>query len=103
MNERTTELLKQLGGWEALEIDGDKLQEIRKEQEVEGRNMASLFHQTYVQNDAGKRVLEIMMKQTLLKPTVRPASSQFEAGIREGRADMVRQILLNIEIAEGAV
>lgn len=103
MNERTIELLKSLDGWDSLEIEGDKLEAIRKEQEAEGRNLASLFHQAFVQNPAGQRVLEVMIKQTLMRPTVKPASSQFEAGIREGRADLVRQILLNLEIAEGAV
>ena len=103
MNERTIELLKGLNGWESLEIDGEALENVRKEQEAEGRNIASLFHQTFVQNPAGARVLDLMIKQTLMRPTVKPASSQFEAGIREGKADLVRQILLNIEIAEGAV
>ena len=103
MNERTVELIKQLRGWEALEIDGEKIDEIRKQQEAEGRELASLFHQTFVQNPAGQRVLELMIKQTIMRPTVTPAATQFEAGIREGKADLVRQILLNLEIAEGAV
>ena len=67
----------------------------------EAREIASLFHQTYVQNDAGALVLNIMIQKYLLKPTVTPNATQFDAGIREGRADIVRQILLNIEIAEG--
>lgn len=103
MSDRATELLKKLQGWESLELDSEALEEIRKAQEMEGRELASLFHQCYVQNDAGRIVLDIMIKKTLMRPTVTPAATQFEAGIREGRADMVRQILLNIAIAEGEV
>lgn len=97
----SVELLKNLEGWETLEIDSDKIQEIKDAQEVEGREMASLFRQAFT-SDAGKLVLDIMIKQTLLKPTVTPAATQFEAGIKEGRCDFVRQILINIELAEGS-
>lgn len=99
---KSQELLKQLEGWGALDLESETLDEIRVEQEKEGRSLASLFHQAFVQNDAGKIILDIMIKQTILKPTVTPNATQFEAGIREGRADMVRQILLNIELAEGS-
>jgi len=102
MNEKSQELLKKIQGWSALDLDGPAFDEIKKEQEKEGRSLASLFHQAFVQNDAGSTILGIMIKQTLLKPTVTPSATQFEAGIREGRADMVRQILLNIELAEGS-
>lgn len=101
-NSRAQELLKEIEGWDALDIDSPALDKVRAEQEKEGRSLASLFHQAFVQNDAGRIVLDTMIKQTILKPTVTPNATQFEAGIREGRADMVRQILLNIELAEGS-
>lgn len=98
----SVELLKELEGWESLEVDSEKMQEIRDAQETEGRDIASLFHQAFAQNDAGKQVLDIFIKESLLKPTVTANSTQFEAGIREGRCDFVRQILLNLELAEGS-
>lgn len=68
--------------------------------EARAREIASLYRQTF-DSDAGQRVLEMLIKATLLQPIVKPHFTQFEAGIREGKADIVRQILAQIEFAKG--
>lgn len=63
--------------------------------------VASLFRQTFT-TDAGERVLDRLVMATLMQPIVKPHYTQFEAGIREGKADLVRQILAQIEFAKGS-
>jgi hypothetical protein len=82
-------------GWAALEIDEPQ----SREDEATGRHIASCFHECF-RTEAGKFVLDRLINITILRPTVTPASTQFEAGIKEGRADIVRQIMVNIELAE---
>jgi len=83
-------------GWAALDIDGPGH---TKEDEAKGREIASRFHECF-RTEAGQYVLNRLIDVTILRPVVTPASTQFEAGIREGRADIVRQIMANIEQAE---
>lgn len=62
-------------------------------------DIADLYKQTF-NTESGRKVLAIMMSSTIMQPTVMPSASQFEAGIREGRADIVRGIMRQIELAE---
>ena len=70
-----------------------------KQNASKGREIASRFHECF-RTEAGQYVLNRLISITLLRPTVTPAATQFEAGIREGRADIVRQILTQLETAE---
>ena len=90
------ENVKTRKGWAALEIEPPGQS---KENAAKGREIASRFHECF-RSDAGQYVLDRLIAITLLRPIVTPASSQFDAGIREGRADIVRQILAQIETAE---
>ena len=90
------ENVKTRKGWAALEIEPPGQS---KENAAKGREIASRFHECF-RSDAGQYVLDRLIAITLLRPIVTPASSQFDAGIREGRADIVRQILTQIETAE---
>ena len=90
------ENVKPRKGWAALEIEPPGQS---KENAAKGREIASRFHECF-RSDAGQYVLDRLIAITLLRPIVTPASSQFDAGIREGRADLVRQILTQIETAE---
>lgn len=47
----------------------------------------------------GKKVLDAMVNKYLLCSIVQPNDTQFSAGIKEGRASVVRQILSQIEIS----
>ena len=98
MNERTVKLLKDLDGWGGLDLDNEAFDKLKEEQEKEGRSLASIFHQAFVQNDAGKIVLDLMIKQYLAKTI--PDGKVTKAGRQAGKADLIREILLNIELAE---
>tara|TARA_Y100001963_G_scaffold126352_1_gene178766 strand:+ start:974 stop:1297 length:324 start_codon:yes stop_codon:yes gene_type:complete len=91
-------LLEQ-SGWDALEIDDLAQARSRHAQANESREIATRFHECF-RTDSGRYVLNRLIQITVLRPTVTPTSTQFEAGIREGRADLVRQILAQLDIAE---
>lgn len=86
-----------LKGWESLDLSGDR----SREQNAEIANeIASMYYQTF-STDAGQRVLEMMVQTFLTRPAARPGDDVLAVGIREGRADVVRQILQEMERAEG--
>ncbi|HCY12759.1 MAG TPA: hypothetical protein DG414_02870 [Gammaproteobacteria bacterium] len=87
------------GGWAALDVDTPGRS---KEDEAKGREIASRFHECF-RTEPGRFVLDRLINITILRPTVTPESTQFEAGIKEGRADIVRQIMANIELAERGI
>jgi len=66
---------------------------------AQARSIATNFRECF-STEAGKFVLDRLINITILRPTVTPESTQFDAGIREGRADLVRQILQQVEFAE---
>ena len=90
------EQVKARKGWAALDIEPPGQS---KESAAKGREIASRFHECF-RAEAGQFVLDRLIAITILRPTVTPGSTQFDAGIREGRADLVRQILAQIETAE---
>ena len=82
-----------------MEIDGDVLSEMQRGHTAKARSIATNFRECFT-TAAGKFVLDRLIRITVLRPTVTPEATQFEAGIREGRADLVRQILQQIEFSE---
>lgn len=87
--------------WSALgsPIDAEKLAELDEKQRAQGLAIASDFRQCF-ETEAGGRVLQHLLRATLMRPTVSPDSTQFEAGINEGRCAMVRDIYLQIQAAK---
>lgn len=83
-------------GWESLDFDTSHLDEKQRQKAVE---FASLYRKVF-ESPAGKKILRHMIRVTVLQPTVTSDSPQFAAGIREGRADIVRGILQQIELAK---
>lgn len=47
----------------------------------------------------GKEVLDIMVRQYLLSDIVQAHSTQFGAGIKQGQANVIKNILAHIEIS----
>jgi hypothetical protein len=80
--------------WESLEEITDRSKEFEKANEI-----ASMYYQCF-NTDAGKYVLQNLAERFLTKPIVRPNEDIASMGIREGRADIVRQILNQIEYAK---
>lgn len=56
-------------------------------------------HALVFDTPAGQALLHRWVKTFLTSPIVRAGDDQFSAGIREGRADVIRQILANLHIA----
>ena len=50
----------------------------------------------------GKEILNLFVSRYLLNDIVTPHDTQFAVGIKQGRADVVKQILAHIEISNNA-
>lgn len=83
-------------GWDSLELDSEPVDEAQKALALE---FASRYRRVFDSPD-GKALLDHWIKQTVMQPIVHARATQFEAGIREGRADFVRGILAQIELAK---
>lgn len=80
--------------WESLEAITNREQEERQASDI-----ATMYFSCFG-TDAGQRVLEDLVNKFLTKPIVRPGEDAFSQGIREGRSDLIRQILIQIEYAK---
>ena len=60
--------------------------------------IATLYFRCF-DSEVGRLVLEDLASKFLIRPIVRPNEDAFSQGIREGRADIVRQILNQIEFS----
>jgi hypothetical protein len=80
--------------WESLEAITDHDNEVRQASEI-----ATMYFSCFG-TDAGQRVLEDLVNKFLTKPVVRSGEDAFAQGIREGRCDLIRQILIQIEYAK---
>lgn len=86
------EYLTQARGWNEFEI-ADKSKP-NQEYLNFSHKVAKIFS-----SSEGKEVLSAMVQRYLLCDIVQPNDSQFSAGIKQGRASVVKQILANIEIS----
>lgn len=92
-NQLNQELRRSGLNWESLNYQpetGDKAQALELAQQI---------HNAF-REGSGRYVLEFLISAFLTKPIVRPGDDAYSQGIREGRADVVRQILANIEFAK---
>ena len=80
-------------------LNWESLEPIVHEQSKSNLEIAKQIHNTFKEG-SGKYVLEFMIRKFLTKPIVIPGQDAFAQGIREGRADVVRQIMANIELAK---
>jgi hypothetical protein len=82
-------------------LDTQALGEVDKDQQALWDKSNELIHQVFKQNPKGKKLLKLWEQSLILVPTVTPNSTQFEAGIAEGKKAVVREILLAINSVEG--
>ena len=95
MHEESGRLLAQPGVFD----DQDARRELlAREAWAKGFEIAKL-HADVFATDAGQKLLAHWLRAFYAFPIVRPGEDAFAQGIREGRADVVRQILVQIEIA----
>lgn len=83
-----------MSGWESLNEIID-----RTDEQTRATEIATAYHACF-STESGQWVLEDLVNKFLTKPTVRPGESAEANGVREGRADLVRQILIQIEYAK---
>lgn len=80
--------------WESLNEIID-----RSDEEAKARDIASAYFNCF-NTEAGQWVIEDLVNKFLTKPIVRPGDDAYAQGVREGRADLVRQLLIQIEYAK---
>ena len=64
------------------------------------RKLDHLIHSVFAQNDLGAELIATWQKALIMTPTVTPNSTQFQAGIEEGKKEFIRLILLTIQSVE---
>jgi len=87
-------------GFDQFNINDGDIQRLQAEQREKALAIASRYHRVYAQNADGGKLLEDMLRSFVMVPIVRGDDTQFDAGIRAGRADVVHQIIKNIKLAE---
>lgn len=92
------QLAEKIGGWQGLDLDGAAAETMSEEQQQQQLDHATMFRQCFAAN-AGQYVLEALVLKYLRTRIVEPHDTQFAAGIRQGHADVVRDILFLIELA----
>ncbi len=82
-------------------LTDEEIRKITAEQQSAWDKNNELIHQVFKQNPKGKKLLALWKETLISVPTVTPNSTQFEAGIAEGKKAVVREILLAINSVEG--
>lgn len=60
-----------------------------------------LIHEVFEQNEKGKELIGVWEKALIMSPTVTAHSTQFQAGIEEGKKEFIRNIYLTINKVQG--
>ena len=87
------DMVTNLTGWEALNIDGQEMGALRAEQQTQIRSINSDMRELFMDTELGKRVLGVLIDWTIRQPTARPESTAQMAFFREGQNDIIRCIL----------
>ena len=92
MNSTANEQLAAAEGWSQFDVPE---KDIANQDRLNfSHKVAKVFSET-----EGKEVLTALISRYLLCDIVTPSDTQFSAGIKQGRADVVKQILAHIEIS----
>lgn len=97
VRDATARRLTDANGWESLSLVPDRDRE--REQWAQMFGIAKLCADTFA-TPSGQEFLQHLVRTFVARPIVHPADTQFAAGIRQGQADVVLQILQNLEIAK---
>jgi len=93
---------EQFNGFDAIGgvADPEELAKIKAINSAMWDKIENLIHQVFQQNPQGKELFNIW-KETLIEvPTVTANSTQFQAGIAEGKKEFIRNIHLTIKKVE---
>lgn len=83
-----------LEDWEA------EAQEAQKKQMGELQKYRELIHRTFEQTESGQELLTQWTEVMIMTPSIHANSTQFEAGIMEGKKQFVRDIITMIKSVE---
>lgn len=81
--------------------DPEDLARSKAENDALWTKVDHLIHRVFKQNEAGRELLEVWKNALIMTPTVTPNSTQFQAGIEEGKKEFIRKIHLTIKNVEG--
>ena len=95
MHEETQKWLTQTG---LFDPDDPRIEQQRREAWAKGHEIATL-HARVFNTESGEKLLREWIRAFYAYPIVRPGEDAFAQGIREGRADVVRQIMVQLELA----
>ena len=87
------EMVTNLTGWKALDLDSPEMDTLRGEQQEQIKAINSDMRELFMDSELGQRVLKTLIDWTVRLPTARPESSPNMAFFREGQNDIVRCIL----------
>ena len=90
---KATDMVTDLRGWKALDLDNAALGAIRGEQNEQIKQINSDFRELFMDSELGQRVLKVLIDWTVRKPVANPYQSTEMAYWREGQNDIVRCIL----------
>lgn len=80
--------------WESLNEIID-----RSDEEAKARDIATAYFNCF-STEAGQYVLDSMIESFMTKPVVRSGEDAYAQGIRQGRQDVVMQIIQQLEFAK---
>lgn len=92
---------KQFNPLDTESLSEDDIKKLNTNQQAAWDKNNQLIHQVFEQNPQGKELLALWKDTLISVPTVTPNSTQFEAGIAEGKKTVVREIILAINSVEG--
>jgi len=87
------DMVTNLKGWKALDIDSQEMGTLRAEQQTQIKNINADMRELFMDSELGKRVLNVLIDWTVRQPVARPESTTQMAFFREGQNDIVRCIL----------
>mgnify|MGYP005665789657 FL=1 len=85
--------------WDKLDLDGKEIQKTREENQAKSNEIAGQFQECF-STDSGQYVLNRLKSITIDKPVLKPNSTQFGAGLREGQNNIVRQIMDQLSLTD---
>lgn len=66
------------------------------EKQIEIQNRAAAYHRAFVQNESGKVVLDNWVRLHCMTPLMGKDVSLFQAGVAEGKRQLIKEILDHI-------
>lgn len=90
---KAQDMVTDLRGWKALNLDNKAYDDLRIEQQAEILAINSDMRELFMDSELGHRVLKVLIDWTVRQPVARPEYSSEMAYFREGQNDIVRSIL----------